>query len=207
VLGDHGRPGPGQGLVEGTALAPLRGLALELGEHARAGRLTSLWHPIPEPSLDRIGHDLVESVERSGARRVFVDGLDAVRDASAPERLVPYTAALLQEMRERRATLLASVEARDGTPGHLDPPGAGVSHVVDTVIRLQEARRPGSLIHVMSVPKARGRRHDATLVEYEVTHRAIRILGSFVEDGTRGAARSARRKRRQSVARGSQRKR
>ena len=182
-------------------------LGLELSEHARARKLTLIWHPVAEPSIDRIGHELVSAVERSGAQRVFVDGLEAIRDPSIAERLTSYWAALGQEMRARGATVLTSAEARHPMLGVADPAAAGVSGIVDTVLCLDRTRRAGALIGVMFVPKVRGRRHESTLMEYEMTHRAIRIVGRFEEDDARGAGRSARRKRRSSTGGGSRRKR
>jgi circadian clock protein KaiC len=190
-----------------ATLAAGDALGLELSEQARAQKLTSMWYPVAEPSLDRIGHAIVSAVERSGARRVFVDGLEGLRDPSIAERLTSYWASLGQEMRAHGATLLASAEARHPLLGVPDPPAAGISALADTVLCLDRTRRAGSLIHVMFVPKVRGRSHERTLVEYEMTHRAVRILGRFEEDAATGTGRSARRKRRQSIRGGSRRKR
>jgi circadian clock protein KaiC len=201
---EAGEPAICAGLCEDPAalLACGDALGLGLGEHARAGRLSFLWYPAAEPVLDRIGHDLLAAVERTGARRAFLDGLGQafVGGGAGRERLAAFTAALCQELRARGVTLVASGEARTLEPLDLDPPVPGLPGIVDTVVWLGHVRRGAELIGVIAIPKARGRARDRKLFEYEVTHRGIRFGESFGEDGSArtragGAARKVRRAR------------
>ena len=169
-------------------------LGLRLGEHAQSGKLTSIWNPLREPVLDRIGHDIVSAAQRTGARRLFLDGLEVAWNAPSMDRLPAFWAALSQELRCLGVTTIASAEA--GGAAFAEPAASlpAMSAIADSVIHLGRMERGGRWARVLGVSKTRGRPHDPGLVQYEVTHRGFRIGRSFGEDGAGAAAPGARRK-------------
>ena len=171
-------------------------LGLRLAEHARSGKLTSIWDPVHEPVLDRIGHDVVAAAEQAGARRLFIDGLESVRGAASAERLPAFWAALSQELRSRGVTVIASAEGRQASFQDIAAPVPGISAIADSVIYLGRAERGAALAPVLGVSKTRGKPHDRRLVKYEVTHRGIRIGRSIGEDGAAAATPGLRKVRR-----------
>lgn len=167
-------------------------LGLRLGERARSGELTILWNPAHEPALDRVGHDIVSAAERTGARRLFVDGLEAVRNAAPMDRLPAFWAALWQEMRCLGVTTIASAGAGQAGLSEIAAPAPRVSALADGVIHLGLERRGDDLTRVLAVSKTRGKGRSARVVRYEVTHRGIRIGRSIGEDGAGASAPGAR---------------
>jgi circadian clock protein KaiC len=179
-----------------SAIALGDALGLELAEHARSGRLTSVWAPAHEPVLDRIGHDIVSATERTGARRLFVDGLEIACDAASMDRLPSFWRALSQEMRSRGVTVVASAEVCQTSLHDMVAPVPGISAIADTLIYLGLVERGAALARVLRVSKTRGKPHGGRLVQYELTHCGVRIGRSIGEDGAGAAVPRARKRRR-----------
>ena len=182
-LGGCGEAEPG--LLFGFAEPPARLLAktdaLALGLRARLDErsVEILWQPATEGVLDQLGDRLMAHVRRRGVRRLVVDGLAGLEQATAePGRIRRFCTALANELRDLGVTSLYTVEAEEmlgalpGAPlgGAL---GRGVSISAENLVlmRYLEAR---SLLHrVISIVKTRDSDFDAGQLEFAVTGRGL----------------------------------
>lgn len=86
-------------------------IGLDLQGPLDEGRLSIVWQPALEYSLDELATRLLEALDSQAAVRVFVDGLDAFRDSAFyPERLPRFFTTVTNLLRERGATTMFSEE-------------------------------------------------------------------------------------------------
>ncbi|MBO0711612.1 MAG: hypothetical protein J2P47_10095, partial [Acetobacteraceae bacterium] len=134
--------------------------------------------------LDEWVYELLELMERSGARRVFIDSLGDLRRAAVDElRFREYLYSLLQRCAKKQISVMMSQE----TPG---PFGVGqiseaeISHLSDNVILLQFVPSDAKLKRTLMVLKTRASRHDPDIREFTITPQGI-VLDQPLSDQTR----------------------
>jgi KaiC/GvpD/RAD55 family RecA-like ATPase len=134
--------------------------------------------------LDEWFYELLEVIDRTQARRVFIDSLGDPRRASVDElRFREYLYSLLQRCAQQQISVMMSQE----TPGpfgvpHLSEEGA--SHLSDNVILLQLVSRDAQLRRAVTVLKTRATRHEPDVREFKITPKGI-VLGEPLNDPTR----------------------
>ncbi len=177
----------GFGEPPAALLAAADGLGLTLRAAFDRGALAFVWQPPGEEPLDALAERLLAAVERQGAHRLVLDGLDllallARRDA----RLVNFWAALQQELRRRGVTTVATLllPALFGAPSTI--PIAGLDGQFDTLLFLHTVERHGRLARLVSILKARGRAADRISREFRLTDHGIQIAETA--DGAEAAA-------------------
>lgn len=123
--------------------------------------------------LDEWVYELLEVIDRTGARRVFIDSLGDLRRAAVDElRFREYLYSLMQRCTRRQISVMMSQE----TPG---PFGVGrisegdISHLADNVIMLQFVPRKGQLKRTVTVLKTRASRHEPDIREFNITPAGI----------------------------------
>jgi circadian clock protein KaiC len=177
-------------------------LGFRFGEHAASGALECVWLPMAEGIIDRIGDYLVTALARTGARRVVVDGLQALSNVARAERLAGAWGALAQELRSRGVTMLITAETHQLFVRELEVPVPGMSAAVDNILYLGQVERGADIARVMAVLKTRDRAHARTLVNYEVTERGLRAGRGYEGADRRARAPRARSGRRAGGGRG-----
>ncbi len=129
--------------------------------------------------LDEWVYDLLDTVERLGAKRVAIDSLGDLRAASGDElRFREYIYSLLQRFARADVSVVMTQEVPElfGT-SHLSE--YGISHLSDNVILLQFLRGDSKLKRALTILKARGSGHDASTREYDITPDGVRLGGRF----------------------------
>jgi circadian clock protein KaiC len=119
--------------------------------------------------LDEWFYELLEVIERTRARRVFIDSLGDLRRAAVDElRFREYLYSLLQRCANHQISLMMSQElpALYGV-SHLSEDG--ISHLSDNVILLQFVSRDMQLGRAVTVLKTRASRHDPHIREFTIT--------------------------------------
>jgi circadian clock protein KaiC len=123
--------------------------------------------------LDEWVYELLEVIERTNARRIFIDSLGDLRRAAVDElRFREYFYSLLQRCTTRQISVMMSQE----TPG---PFGGGpisegdISHLSDNVILLQFVPRDAQLKRTLTVLKTRASRHEPDIREFTITPEGI----------------------------------
>ena len=123
--------------------------------------------------LDEWVYDLIEVIERTRARRVFIDSLGDLRRAAVDElRFREYLYSLLQRCANQQISVMMSQEipALFGISHISDD---GISHVSDNVILLQFVPRDAQLRRAVTVLKTRATRHDPDVREFNITPEGI----------------------------------
>jgi circadian clock protein KaiC len=133
--------------------------------------------------LDEWFYELLEVIERTHARRIFIDSLGDLRRAAVDElRFREYLYTLLQRCANQRISVMMSQE----TPGLFEASSLGVgdiSHISDNVILLEFVSRDAQLKRAVTVLKTRASRHAPEIREFKITPKGI-VLGEPLSTST-----------------------
>jgi circadian clock protein KaiC len=125
--------------------------------------------------IDEWVHDLLDTAERRGARRVVIDSLADLQMASAEEtRFREFMYSLAQRLSRQGVSLLTTFE----TPGLLGagwPTEFAVSHLADNAILLSHYRDHSALRRSLAVVKSRASVHDPMMHEFTIGPDGITI--------------------------------
>ena len=123
--------------------------------------------------IDQWIYDLIETVERTGARRVLIDSLTDLQFASADEvRFREYMYSLVQRFSRQGISLLMTSELPDlFNITRLSE--FGVSHLADNVVLLQYIRDQSTVRRALTVLKTRASRHEPEVRDYVITREGI----------------------------------
>jgi circadian clock protein KaiC len=125
--------------------------------------------------IDEWVHDLLHTVERTGARRVLVDSLVDLQVAAPDEtRFREFMYSLTQRLSRRGTSLLMTCEVPElfGTRRLSE---FAVSHLSDNVIMLSYYQDQGQVKRALSVIKTRASGHDPAMREFSVGPAGITI--------------------------------
>jgi circadian clock protein KaiC len=142
-----------------------------------ASESVELMHRAPvDLYLDEWFYELLEAIERTAARRIFIDSLGDLRRAAVDElRFREYLYSLLQRCTQEQISVMMSQE----TPGPFGVPHLsedGISHLSDNVVLLHLVPREAQLLRALAVLKTRASRHDPDVREFKITPEGI-VLG------------------------------
>ena len=129
--------------------------------------------------LEEWYYDLLETIERTDARRVLVDSLADLRIATTDEvRFREYIYTLLQRCTTSGVSLMFTLETtQDRYPDGSD---YGVSNLSDNVVLLQILRERARLARTITVLKTRASHHDLAVREFAITDAGI-VLSETTE--------------------------
>jgi circadian clock protein KaiC len=168
-------------------------LGLDLEGAVDRGDVEIIWHPQGENLQDELGHRLLDAVARRGVRRLFIDGLGALIEASVePERISRFFAVLINELRARGVTTVYTMETRDLIGPGIEMPITGMSSVVECLIALRYVEYRSRSHRLLSVVKVRDSGFDPGFREFVVSDGSgISLIGAFdgVENLLSGFAR------------------
>jgi circadian clock protein KaiC len=161
-------------------ISTAEGMGKDIRTYVESGQLRVLWHPPLELSVDAWAWDLLAAVDQHQPQRIFIDALtDVQRIMTAPERLPMFVTALVNELRNRGATVLLSVENDEYISEHLVVPVPAASATMDNGILLRHVELHGSLRRLIAVPKVRQSMSDPMIREMTITDQGMRIIGPF----------------------------
>jgi circadian clock protein KaiC len=183
VLGLHfilsgatrGEPGVIAALQENPAQLGrlLRGFGYSIEDHP----VTVMYRSPVDIYLDEWVYDLLDAVQRTGARRVLLDSLGDLEDVSPDEtRFREFMYSLTQRL-SRRATSLVMTYESARFPGVHSLSSFAASHLSDNVIVLNQRAEQGGLYRDVSVPKFRASAHDLAIRQFTIDSRGISIDG------------------------------
>jgi circadian clock protein KaiC len=160
----------------------LKAQALNLPLHRRvaSGELELVWQPSTEQNVDALAQRLLDAVERTGATRLFIDGLDGFQRATIhPERVHHVFTAIANELRVRGVTTLYTFEVPKFIGPGLDTPVTGVSALAENLIYLRFVELRSHLYRLLSVLKVRDSSYDTSLREFHISDRGIQLEKTF----------------------------
>lgn len=133
------------------------------------GKLDVVWQPPVENLLDDLGQRIVEAVRRTGAKRVVIDGINAMRrPLTFPGRLHSFMRALTDLLKDQGATTVFTREV----PQLFFPEALTVeelSGTVDNTILLHYALDGNAVRRRVTILKVRDSDFDHLSQEFEVT--------------------------------------
>ncbi|GAB7128794.1 serine/threonine protein kinase [Silvimonas sp. JCM 19000] len=157
-----------------------RSLGIDLQSRLDSGALHIQWQPTTETLIDVLGYRLLDAVEKTGARRVFIDSLSGMaRAASNSGRIVEFFSALMNELRSRDVTVYASWEMRDMFGSEIKAPAPELSSIVDNLFLMRFVELRAELKRALSVLKMRDSLYDTSLLEVLLSQRGIELASTF----------------------------
>ena len=164
-----------------AAIAKADGIGVDLAARCKDGDLELVWQSPVETSLDGIGSRILDAIDASRAGRLFIDGFDALQNASAyPERVPQFFAALGRELHRRRVTTFHSAELRAIFAPKIEAPVRGISPLFENLVLLRFIEVKAQVRRVASVLKMRDSAFDSTLHELIIDDDGLRMGGEFV---------------------------
>lgn len=183
-LGESSRESPGVflGLYETprSIEAKADSLGLPLAGLMRSQAVSMLWFPTTECIVDEICTRLIQAIRRSGARRVFVDGIGGLQTLmNDRQRLARLLAALSVEFQQLGVTaVFTSESAASGDIHDLPLDGLslhGVSAVAQNILTLRYVERRNRLHRAASVLKMRNGPVDPRVRLYRMSDAGVQI--------------------------------
>lgn len=162
-----------------SIIAKAERLGLDFEKYADSGKLRIEWRRPAEAMLDEVASFLLETVERHGTKRVFVDGFVGFKSASNPERISAVFSTVADALTAARATTMISDEARELFVRDIHVPTPNVSAIFHNIVFLRYVEQEAELARLLSVMKTRDSGHDARLWRTVIDESGIRCLAPF----------------------------
>jgi circadian clock protein KaiC len=133
------------------------------------------WQPPTDDLLDAYGERLLRTVQRRGVRRLFIDGVGALREAAGaePGRIGNFLIALMNEMRVLGVTTLYTLEVPDIMGPTIRSPIGDLSSLAENLILLRFVEVRSRLYRLVSLLKVRDSEFDQTLHEYATSSQGL----------------------------------
>ncbi|NYZ14065.1 serine/threonine protein kinase [Azospirillum sp. RWY-5-1] len=151
-------------------------LGIDLDGMVASGALDILWQPATENLLDAVGHRLLDAVERRGVRRLFIDGFGGFHKASTnPARFLNFATALVNELRARGVTTVATWEVPRLFGGSVEAPMPEISSIVENLLLLRFAEVGARVHRLLAILKMRDSAYDPQIREFRITGHGIEL--------------------------------
>ena len=132
--------------------------------------------------LDEWVHELLETVQRTGARRLMIDSLGDLRATASDETgFREYMYSLLQRCSRQGISVMTTQEVGE-LFGVTRLSEYGISHVADNVVLLQFLRGESRVKRGVTVMKTRASAHDPQIREFEITADGFVVGNHFPAD-------------------------
>ncbi|MEO8627066.1 MAG: ATPase domain-containing protein [Betaproteobacteria bacterium] len=164
---------PPEGLIRKAAA-----VGIELNAALKSGALQIIWQPPVERSLDQWGYALLETVRANKISRLFIDGIERVRDVTLhPERFALFIAALCNQLRALNATTLFSEEtALYGE--QINHTASAITAVIDNMIVLRHVELRSQSYRLISILKLREGGYDNAIHEFSISAEGLLVTAS-----------------------------
>lgn len=158
-------------------LEKARSIGIDLKTYFDNGALQIIWHPPLEVLVDSLAHGVLRNVERRKVSRLFVDGLDGLREIVMHEgRSRSFLAALVNELRVRDVTTFFTQELPYFAQGQLQSE-ASASMLFENIILLRYIDINGVNRRQIGVLKLRENSYDAANHILLITDEGMSIEG------------------------------
>ena len=151
------------------------GMDFETPQHD--GKLSIIYLRPLDLSVDETMREILDAVERTGAKRVVIDSLAGFEMALAPGFRADFRESLYRmigALTRTGVTIVSTVEVIE-TFTELPLSPYSISFLSDDIIRLRYVEIDGQLRKLLMVVKMRAGDHSKDIREYEVTSEGLRI--------------------------------
>jgi circadian clock protein KaiC len=153
------------------------GLGMDFDTPQHDGKLNILYLRPLDLSVDETMREIIDAVERVGAKRLAIDSLAGFELALAPGFRADFRESLYRmigALTRTGVTIVSTVELPESfTELALSP--YSISFLSDDIIRLRYVEIDGQLRKILMVVKMRGGDHSKDIREYEITFNGLRI--------------------------------
>jgi circadian clock protein KaiC len=152
---------------------------LNLKNPQQEGLLEILYLRPLDLSVDETMQEILDAIERVGAKRLVIDSLVGFEMALAPGFRADYRESLYRmigALTGAGVTILSTVEVEDNFTS-LPFSHYTISFLTDDIIRLRYVEIDGQLRKVMVVVKMRGGNHSKDIREYVITDKGLVLIG------------------------------
>ena len=155
----------------------LQRIARSFGWSLEDERVTMMYRSPNDVYIDEWVYELLDLVERSGAKRVMIDSLSDLQYAAPdPVRFREFLYSLTQRLSRMGTSPIMTSETPDLFHiGRLAE--YGISHLSDNVILLQYLRADARVKRTVTVLKSRASAHDPEIREFDISSDGI-VLGA-----------------------------
>lgn len=158
-----------------------KGYGWDLKKAIQDGLLSILYTSPVEMGVDEHTAAIEKAINRIGARRVAIDSLMDIEIATPDKvRFKDYVYSLVNYFRAKGITTVLTNEIPE-LFGPLQLSAHGISFISDNVVLLRYVEIGSILRRGISVLKMRGRNHDKSVREFEITDEGLMILAGFSE--------------------------
>ena len=151
---------------------------LNLKTPLEQGKLEILYLRPLDLSVDETMQEILDAVERIGAKRLVIDSLVSLEMALAPgfrEDFRESLYRLIVALTGAGVTILSTVEVEDSFTG-FSFSHYTISFLTDDIIRMRYVEIDGQLRKVMAVVKMRGGNHSKDIREYVITDKGVVVI-------------------------------
>ena len=154
-------------------IAKAKAIGIDLKPLLESGALEIIWRSPADNLIDELCHDLVEAVQRTGARYLVVDGLGPfIKSLRYKARLPLVVGALNHRLRSLGVTALYTHENNElFLPDDLHTDD--LSSMIDNVILVHYALRDGVLRRNITIIKLRDSDFDSISEEFHISGQGI----------------------------------
>ncbi|MGZ6058859.1 MAG: RAD55 family ATPase [Myxococcaceae bacterium] len=152
-------------------------LGMDFETHQHDGKLTIIYLRPLDLSVDETMREILDAVERTGAKRVVIDSLAGFEMALAPGFRADFRESLYRmigALTRTGVTIVSTVEVTE-TFTELAFSPYSISFLSDDIIRLRYVEIGGQLRKVLMVVKMRAGDHSKDIREYEITSQGLRV--------------------------------
>jgi circadian clock protein KaiC len=128
-------------------------------------------------SVDETMYEIIQAVERTGAKRLVIDSLSGFEIALAPGFRADFRESIYRmigALTKSGVTILSSIEVQETFISYSFS-NFGVSFISDDIIRLRYVSINGQLRRIVLVAKMRGGDHSKDIREYTITPDGLEI--------------------------------
>jgi circadian clock protein KaiC len=151
---------------------------LNLKAAQQKGKLETLYLRPLDLSVDETMQEILDAIERVGAKRLVIDSLVGFEMALAPGFRAEFRESLYRmigALTGAGVTILSTVEVED-TFTALQFSHYAISFLTDDIIRMRYVEIDGQLRKVMVVIKMRGGNHSKDIREYVITDKGLVVI-------------------------------
>lgn len=144
----------------------------------KSGKLEILYLRLLDLSVDETMQEILDAIDRTGAKRLVIDSLGGFEMALAPSFRTDYRESLYRMigvLTRAGVTILSTVEVEDNFSA-LSFSNYAISYLTDDIIRMRYVEIDGQLRKVLVVIKMRGGNHSKDIREYIITAKGLAMV-------------------------------
>ena len=150
---------------------------IDLESALRDGRVEIFQRAPVDLDLDRITWEILQTVERVAPRRLVIDSVGELEEATSAARPARgYMAALAGWLHNQRITALVVKEIPQVIGPELDFSGTPLAILSENLVLMRWVEFRSEMYRILSILKMRDSAYDASIRQYTITDRGLHVL-------------------------------